>query len=145
MQRKDKALELFRQQFNCSQAVFTAYRQREVLDEESALKLSTIFGAGVACSGDELCGAVTGALLAISMQYGKGDIQAIDAKRKTYELGRNFMSGFKARMGSCSCESILGLNIGDPAHFKKAMDLKYFESHCVNAVKAACDLLEEIL
>jgi len=49
MQRKEKAVELFRQQFNCSQAVFTAYRKVSVLDEESALKLSTVLGAGVAC------------------------------------------------------------------------------------------------
>ncbi len=70
MQRKEKAVELFRQQFNCSQAVFTAYRKVSVLDEESALKLSTVPGAGVACTGSELCGAVSGALLAISMHYG---------------------------------------------------------------------------
>lgn len=145
MQRKEKAIELFRQQFNCSQAVFTAYRQADVLDEKSALKLSTVFGAGVACSGSELCGAVTGALLAISMQYGRGDIQSINAKTKTYELGRRFMADFKSHMGSCSCESILGLNIGIPANMKKAKDMKLFETRCLDAVKVAADLLEGIL
>ena len=83
MQRKEKAVELFRQQFNCSQAVFTAYRKVSVLDEESALKLSTVLGAGVACTGSELCGAVSGALLAISMHHGRGDIQSFEAKIKT--------------------------------------------------------------
>jgi C_GCAxxG_C_C family probable redox protein len=72
MQRKEKAVELFRQKFNCSQAVFTAYRQADVLEEKDALKLATVFGAGVAGSGSELCGAVTGALMAISMRYGRG-------------------------------------------------------------------------
>jgi len=38
MQRKEKAIELFQQQFNCCQSVFTAFRRVDVLDEENALK-----------------------------------------------------------------------------------------------------------
>ncbi len=145
MQRKEKAVELFRQGFNCSQAVFTAYRQADVLDEKSALKLSTILGAGVAGTGDELCGAVSGALLAISMKFGRSDIQSIEAKKQTYELGKRFMADFKLSMGSCTCESILGLNLGIPGNMQKAQDMKLFETRCVDAVKAASDNLEKIL
>lgn len=145
MERKERAEELFRQHFNCSQAVFTAYRNAEILDEESALKISTVFGAGVACTGNELCGAVNGALLAISMRYGRGDIQSIEAKAKTYELGRRFIADFKSRMGSCNCESILGLNIGTPENMKKAKDMKLFETRCLDAVMTAADILEGIL
>jgi C_GCAxxG_C_C family probable redox protein len=145
MQRKEKVIELFKQQFNCSQAVFAAYRQTDVLDEESALKLSTILGAGVSCTGSELCGAVTGALLAISMRYGRGDLQSIEAKTKTYQLGRDFMAEFQSRVGSCTCETILGLNIGTPENLVKARDMKLFETRCLNAVSTASDILEEVL
>lgn len=145
MQRKEKAVELFSQQFNCSQAIFTAYRKVDSLDEESALKLSTVFGAGIACTGSELCGAVSGALLAISMHYGKGDIQSTDAKAKTYELAKRFMTDFKSNMGSCTCESILGLNIGNPENMEKAKEMKLFETRCLEAVKAASNILEGIL
>jgi C_GCAxxG_C_C family probable redox protein len=145
MQRKEKAVELFRQQFNCSQAVFTAYRKVSVLDEESALKLSTVLGAGVACTGSELCGAVSGALLAISMHYGRGDIQSFEAKIKTYELANRFMADFKSKMGSCTCESILGLNIGIPVNLERAKELKLFETRCLDSVKAASDILEELI
>ena len=145
MHRKEKAVELFKQQFNCSQAVFTAYRKADVLDEENALKLSTVFGAGIACTGTETCGAVSGALLAISMHYGRGDVESIDAKVKTYELGKRFMTDFQSHMGSCTCESILGLNIGVPENLEKAKEMKLFETRCVDAVKKASDLLDEIL
>jgi C_GCAxxG_C_C family probable redox protein len=145
MQRKEKAVELFKQKFNCSQAIFTAYRQADVLEEKDALKLATIFGAGVAGSGSELCGAVTGALLAISMRYGRDDIHSIEAKMQTYELGRRFMADFKSCMGSSACESILGMNIGIPENLQKARDLKLFEIRCVDAVKAASDILEKLL
>ncbi len=145
MQRKEKAVELFRQGFNCGQAVFTAYRQADVLDEKSALKLSTIFGAGVAGTGDELCGAVSGALLAISMKFGRSDIQSIEAKKQTYELGKRLMADFELSIGSCNCESILGLNLGSPENMQKALDMKLFETRCVDAVKAASDILEKML
>jgi len=145
MQRRDHAIELFRQRFNCSQAVFTAYRQSEILDEENALKLSTVFGAGVASTGKELCGALSGALMAISMHHGRGDLQAIDAKTKTYELGRQFMAEFESRIGSCTCEAILGLNIGSAQNLAKAQEMKLFETRCVDVVKTASDILEGIL
>jgi len=145
MQRKNKALELFENKFNCSQAVFTAYRQPDILTEEEALKLATIFGGGVFGSGSELCGAVTGALMALSMRYGRGDLQCIEAKRQTYELGRNFMADFTAAMGACSCESILGINIGTRENLEKALETKLFETRCVDAVKTAADILEKML
>jgi len=145
MQRKEKAVELFRQQFNCSQAVFTAYRKVDDLDEESALKLSTVLGAGVACTGSEMCGAASGALLAISMHFGKGDIESNDDKVKTYKLARSFMSDFELIMGSCTCETILGMNISIPENLEKAKEMKLFETRCLDAVKAASNLLEKIL
>ena len=145
LQRKNKAVELFSQQFNCSQAVFTAYRNVDALDEESALKLSTVFGAGVACTGSGLCGAVSGALLAISMHYGRGDIKSTDAKAKTYKLAKRFMADFKSNMGSCTCNSILGLNIGIPENLERAKEMKLFETRCLDAVKVASDILDELL
>lgn len=145
MQRKDKAVELFRQQFNCSQAVFTAYRKADVLDEENALKLTTVLGAGVACTGSELCGAVSGALLAISMHYGRGDIQSAEAKVKTYQLANRFMVDFKSKMGSCTCETILGLNIGIPLNLERAKEMKLFETRCLDSVMVASDILEGLL
>lgn len=145
MQRKEKAVDLFRQKFNCSQAVFTAYRNPEALDEKNALKLSTILGAGVACTGGGMCGAVSGGLLALSMHYGRENIQDIEAKVKTYELGRKFMAGFESRMGSCTCSSVLGLDISIPGDMEKAVENKLFETICLRAVQTASDLLEEVL
>jgi len=145
MQKKEKALELFGNRCNCSQAVFAAFRQAEVLDEASALRLATVFGGGVAGSGGGMCGAVTGALMAISMRYGMGSIEELANKKRTYELGRQFMAEFEKRMGSCRCESMLGLCIGEPENLQKARELKLFETVCVDAVGTASDILEEML
>lgn len=145
MQRKEEALERFRNRCNCSQAVFTAYRQSEILDESTAMKLATVFGGGVAGSGNGLCGAVSGALLAISMRYGMGDPHAVDAKSATYALALQFMEAFRSRVGSCDCESILGMNIGTPENLQKARTMNLFATRCEQAVSTAADLLEPLV
>ena len=104
-----------------------------------------MFGAGVACTGKGPCGAVSGALMAISMKHGRGDVKSVDSKFKTYELGKKFMNEFKNKCGSCICEEIIGINICTPENLKKAQDSKTFETKCLEAVKAACDILERML
>jgi C_GCAxxG_C_C family probable redox protein len=144
MDRITQALDTFKQRFNCSQALFVAFRDTERMDEKTALKLSTVFGAGVACTGGT-CGAVSGALMAISMKHGRGDLAAVDAKTKTYQLGRQFMDAFKQHNGSCVCEQLLGMNIGVPENMAKAQAAGLFETKCYGLVKSAAEILDGML
>jgi C_GCAxxG_C_C family probable redox protein len=144
MTRKQIAVDLFKQQLNCSQAVFTAFRQTDQLDQVTALRLATVFGAGVACTGGT-CGAVSGALMAISMKHGRGDVASVDAKVKTYQLGRRFMDEFAKQNGSCVCAELLGMNIGIPENMDKAREQKLFETKCLALVQSAAQILERIL
>lgn len=144
MDRVEKALQIFSQRFNCSQALFVAFREPDRIDEESALKLGTMFGAGVACTGGA-CGAVTGALMAISLKHGRGDVASVDAKTKTYAMGRQFMDEFKKENGSCICEELLGMNIGIPENMAKAQAMGLFETKCYQLVGSAARILDRTL
>lgn len=144
MDRVEKALEIFKQRFNCSQALFVAFRESGHIDEESALKLGTVFGAGVACTGG-MCGAVTGALMALSLKHGRGDVASIDAKTKTYAMGRQFMDEFRRENGSCICEELLGMNIGTPENMAKAQAMGLFETKCYQLVGSAARILDRTL
>ncbi len=141
MTKTDRAGELFKSGFNCSQAVFTAFKQ-DSIDEKTALKLSTIFGAGVAAQGAGVCGAVSGALMAISLKHGRENLEAVDAKTKTYELGRQFMAKFEEENGSVMCEKLLGINIGTPENMQKANEAGLFKTKCYNLVLSAGKILE---
>ena len=142
--RKEKVIDLYKQSFNCCQVIFAAYRPPDKIDEETALKLASMFGGGIACTGKGPCGAMMGGLMAISM--GHGYANASPVKQATvHEVGRAFMADFAARVGSSVCEGILGLNINTRENFKKALDQELFETKCFNAVKVAADLLEKIL
>lgn len=144
MDRVSKALEIYKQRFNCSQAIFVAFREPERIDEQSALKLSTMFGAGVARTGGT-CGAVTGALMALSLKHGRGDLASVDAKTKTYELGQSFMDDFAKQHGSCVCAELLGMNIGIPENMAKAHAMRLFETKCYRLVESAARILERTL
>lgn len=144
MDRIHDALEIYKQRFNCSQAIFVAFRDVERLDEQTALKLGTMFGAGVACTGGT-CGAVTGALMALSMKHGRGDVASVDAKTKTYQLGRAFMDEFRKQHGSCICQELLGMNIGVPENMAKAQAMGLFQTQCYELVKSAAQILDRML
>ena len=45
--RVEKAVELFREGYNCSQSVVAAYADLYGFTEEQALKMSASFGAGI--------------------------------------------------------------------------------------------------
>ncbi|MEE0981552.1 MAG: C-GCAxxG-C-C family protein, partial [Acutalibacteraceae bacterium] len=66
-QRTDKAVELFKNGFNCSQAVFAAFAGEFGMDEETALKVSAGLGGGVGRS-REVCGAVSGAAMLVGFK-----------------------------------------------------------------------------
>ncbi|MEN6490015.1 MAG: C-GCAxxG-C-C family protein, partial [Smithella sp.] len=54
-----RAMELFRRGYNCAQSVFAAFCEDMGIDFETALKLSSSFGAGMGRL-REVCGAVSG-------------------------------------------------------------------------------------
>ena len=82
--------------------------------------------------------------MAISMKYGESNASS-SAKLSMYEIGRNFMDEFTCRVGSPTCEGILGINISNPGSFKIARGQKLFETKCLHAVQVAAELLEKIL
>ena len=72
MSRTQEALKIFSSNFNCAQAVLGAYGPDYGLSREMAFKVSSVFGTGIARTGG-MCGAVTGALMVLSLRYCTGE------------------------------------------------------------------------
>ena len=66
-ERSEKAVELFKSGYNCSQAVFAAYADLFGFDEDTALKVSAGLGGGVGRS-REVCGTVSAAAMLTGMK-----------------------------------------------------------------------------
>ena len=84
MDREKIALENFNQGLNCAQSVFCVFAQEGGLSREKALLVASCFGGGMRCG--EVCGAVTGALMAIGLNFGFISVQNPADKARSLSL-----------------------------------------------------------
>ena len=130
--------------YNCAQSVATAYGTAFGIPEETLARISAAFGGGVSRS-DNICGAVSGALMVLGLKYGAKNSSQPDAKAKTYAIGNEFINEYKRRHGSVSCTGLLGYNISIPEERKEAVEKKATAAVCPDVVRNAGKLLEEFL
>jgi C_GCAxxG_C_C family probable redox protein len=131
----------FSQNFNCAQSVFVIFAPQLGLDEHQALKIASPLGGGVARRG-QVCGAVTGALMALGLAHG-ADTPA--GKEDAYRLGEEFMQLFEARHATILCRELLDLDISTPEGLQQAREKGLFNSLCPLYVGDAVEIVQEML
>ena len=67
MDEVSKAVELFRSGFMCSQAVFAAFSEKFGVSGGQTLRIGACFGSEM--NKGDVCGACTGALMALGLAY----------------------------------------------------------------------------
>jgi len=145
MDKTKEALGYFRNKFNCSQSVLTPFGTEFHLSADECLKIATAFGGGMGRQ-QQTCGAVTGALMAIGLKYGKGINDDEAKKQLTYSKTREFFEEFINIHGSTNCRELLdGLNMTDPEDHKKIMERKLFDLKCEVYVADAVKITEKLL
>lgn len=128
---------------NCAQAVLVSLCQDIGLSEDMAMKLSCPLGGG--CRAGEICGTVTGALLALGFVTGNTDRHDKDAREEAYKKYIEFDRRFKEKYGSLVCREILGCDTSTPEgkeHMKNHPELKL---RCHERVDGAIALVREML
>jgi C_GCAxxG_C_C family probable redox protein len=114
------------------------------MDRELALKVSCGFGGGLSHTGGT-CGAVAGAVMAISLKHGRGTLEDTAAKEKTYTLVEDFCRDFKAKHGSLLCTDLIGHDLSIPEELAIARERNAFEGVCPGLVKDAVEIVEKLL
>jgi len=145
MDKTTKAIDYFRNKFNCSQSVLAAFGPDGGLSEDESLRIATAFGGGMGRQ-QHICGAITGALLVLGLRYGKGLNDPEEKKKDTYRLTKEFFDEFKRLNGSVICLELLeGLNMNDPEDNKKIVERNYYEIRCEKYVSDAVNILDKIM
>jgi C_GCAxxG_C_C family probable redox protein len=137
------ASERFAAGFSCSQAVFSAFAPGLSVPDETALRIASAFGGGVGRRG-QVCGAVTGALMALGLARGHSD-NAEASKAATYEVVGEFVRRFEAAHGSITCRTLLGHAIDTPEGLQGARDAGVFKSVCPVLVADAAAIVAALL
>jgi C_GCAxxG_C_C family probable redox protein len=143
--RKGKAIDYFRNKYNCSQSVFTAFGTDFGITEDECLKIACAFGGGMGRQ-QFTCGAVTGALMALGLKYGRALNDPEEKKQITYSKAREFFEEFKKLHGSLNCRDLLdGLDMNDPEEHEKIVEQKLFEIQCEEYISDAVGISEKIM
>ena len=104
---QDSALDKFASGYNCAQAVLFAFAPELGVDPDTALRLACGFGGGIARR-QEVCGAVSGGVLAIGLKHGRGEGQDKALTADTYARVRELLSSFETVHGTHVCRELLG-------------------------------------
>ncbi len=152
--RKEKAMELFAQGYNCSQSVVLAYVDVLGLDWEQAAKLSASFGGGLGRL-RHVCGSVSGMSMVAGMLTATADPTDKEQKKENYEVVQQLAKEFEKRNGSIICRELLGLD--DDQKNSVGADYRtgatpeprtkeyYKKRPCKELVGEACEILENTL
>ena len=139
----EKSQGLFAQKFRCSQAVLAAFAEELGLSEKQALKLGACFGGGM-CKG-EVCGACTGALMALGLKFGPCEVGDVDSKTKTNDITVKFLETFQEENGSYLCRELLGCDLATPEGKLYAAEHNLFTELCPKMVISATEIAEKLL
>lgn len=143
MNHVEKAEEYFCNNFNCSQAVFTTFATEMGLDKEVALRIATQFGGGARKG--EMCGAVSGALMALGLKYGHCHAEDAEEKGKAYQIAEDFMNRFIAEKGTVVCRELLGYDVSKTEDMQKIKELNLFKTVCPEMVRCATLIVEQMI
>ena len=140
----EKAAEFLGQGFHCSQCVIGYGADKLGLDKDLMLQVSGGLGGG--CFHGDVCGAVSGAIMAISAKYGYQTPEGAKANNaKMVEKLQEFETKFKERYGTIVCRELLGgYSFSNPEHAQKIMT-EGLTKNCPGYCAGACEILDEIL
>jgi len=137
MEKSDKAVELFKTGACCSQAVFCAFAEEFGMDPDTAMKVSAGLGGGVGRM-REVCGAVTGATLALGLKYGPD-------KAAVYPHVQELCARFKAECGSIVCRELLdGTGATQGGSPEARTEAYYRKRPCAEMVRLAAELAAQV-
>jgi len=144
MKRTQVSRELFAGDYNCAQSVIKALTDVSQLEDYLSEALTAGFGGGVG-GHQEICGAVSGASLAISHAIFKMYDDNALGKDKAREAVSIFVSKFKESFGNVRCHDLTGYDFSDEVQKQAFVDSGTKERVCMKAVEFSVDLAHEMI
>jgi len=139
----EEAVELFEEGCACSQAVLASVAERLGLDRGQAMRISACFAAGM--RGGEVCGAVTGAYMALGLAHCGADCTTAEGRQAAYAEVASFNNAFRERHGSLLCRELLGGDLSTPEGAQLASEGRLLLDKCPELVRDAALILDESL
>ena len=138
------AARLFREGCNCAQSVFLAFSDLTGMDRDTAIRVSACFGGGMGRL-REVCGGVSGAIMALGMICAPLDPADQELKAEHYRRVQEVARIFREKHGTIICRDLLGDLAGTGHVPEKRTDEYYKKRPCEQFVYDGAAALEEVL
>jgi C_GCAxxG_C_C family probable redox protein len=107
---EELAKKYFNGGFNCAESTLLSVTDSLGINNELIPKVATGFGGGFGRN-SQICGAISGAVLAIGIKFGRNDINDSKSKDLAYEKVRIFMKEFEDEFNSMICKELTGCDL----------------------------------
>jgi len=104
MERKEYAVSLKKNGYNCCQAVLAAFAEETGLPDETLRRMGAAYGGGMGNMNGP-CGALCGAQMALGLICFQG--------RPLHAAARKLQTGFVEKTGGQICREIKGIDTGE--------------------------------
>lgn len=131
MNRDEKIREMREGGFNCAQSVLVALSDLTGLDEETALSISGCFGGGLRSGA--LCGAVSGAAMALGMAFPHSRAGDEESKKYAGIIASRLTAQFRNQHGDTDCSELL----------KRTAPKRLCDEYIKSAVEIAVQIFNE--
>lgn len=143
MDRKEKAMRLFSEGCNCSQAILMAYADDYGIDRSILERLAVPFGGGMSKQG-KTCGCLSGALMVIGLEYGTDSTTILANRGMSYQKGKMFIERFTEKCGATDCRDLIQLDLNKQEELEHAVK-NVFGSRCKAMVGDTVEILDNFL
>ena len=141
-EKSEKAMELFKSGYNCSQSVLGVFCEELGLDFETAMKIASPFGGGMGRM-REVCGTVSGMFMAAGLLFGTTDSSA---KAELYKRIQELAEEFRKHNRSIVCKELLaGIESSTSPTPSERTETYYKKRPCVELVGDAVEIFEEYI
>ena len=122
--------------YNCAEATLLSVAKVLDIQCQDIPRMASGFGGGIGRYG-EICGAVSGAVMAIGFLHGRKEKIDSASKEKIYAIVKEFVSRFEVKFNCLRCRDLTGCDMLTEEGVQKAKELNVHKGICTEAVAFA--------
>lgn len=132
------AVERFSSGLNCAESALIGVTEALGIESDCVPRIATPFGGGMGRYG-EVCGALTGALMAMGLKLGRQGDDDTAARDRAYPKAVRLMRAFEIEFGSVECRALTGCDMLTPEGAKRFREENMHSDLCTKFVAFAAE------
>lgn len=143
MEQNNPAYKYFDKGFYCAESVLLALAKELAIESDLLPRIATAFCSGLSKT-KGVCGAVNGAIMAISIKYGRNYPE--ESTDKPYYYTQEFLERFQEKFGAISCYELTGYDLGDEfghQQYEKTNSIEKCNKYVTEAFNIAQEIINE--